>query len=261
VLDAEYKGHTQSWAIQISEDGHYYILSEVYTLGPSKMPGFLSPQAGSEAPTIQITKDATRALVGDFQDLTIDPDKVNLAKVNLRGVPFRGKANGTLVMIEYSDLECPYCRDAHKALEKQLLPAFGDKLKWIFKHNPLPGHKWSMSAAIAAACGGMQKPEIGWKMEAGFFERQDQINPEIAPADFRTKAVEIARSAGADEGRFAACFDKQESKRIVDADKQEAASLGLSSTPAFVINGRIVHGFRSFELLKEVLDSLLIESK
>lgn len=253
-LEIRYQGRTQTSPIQISEDGHFYILSDVYTWGNSDVPGFKSAQGPGEAPKLHQTDDGKQLVVGDFFDLKVDRDKENLSKEKIKGVPFRGSASG-IPFIEYSDLECPYCRAAHLALDKELLPAYGKKIRWIFKHNPLSGHPWSYRAAIAAACATRQKPEIGWKLESAFFENQESIKPDIDAPAFRSKAIELAKAAGADEGRFTTCFDKQESKPDVEADLKEAHDLGLNSTPAFVINGRVHHGFRGFEFLKEELDA------
>jgi predicted DsbA family dithiol-disulfide isomerase len=69
----------------------------------------------------------------------------------------------------------------------------------------------------------------------------------------------FAEKAGLNKARFQTCYDKQESKDAVEADRQEAAALHLESTPAFLINGRIVHGFRDFALFKETIDTMLAE--
>lgn len=269
TLEGRYKGQTQTWPIQITKDGRYYVLSDIYALSPSKIPGLMSPATTDpNIPQVHVTKDGSRFLFGEFQDAAVDPDKENLSKVHLSGLPYRGTAGAPVTIVEYSDLECPYCRNAHQILEKELLAAYGKKVRWYFKHDPLPGHPWSYSAAIAAACATRMKPEAGWKMEADFFNAQpdptapitvQQATEENLVNNIRAVSLGFAEKAGLNKARFETCYDKQESKAAVETDKQEAAALHLDSTPTFVINGRIVHGFRDFASFKENIDAMLAE--
>jgi len=260
LLESRYQGRSQSQPLQISQDGRYYVLSGVYSLEPSKVPGLLSAKEedAGVAGRVYFSPDAKRFVIGQPYDMTVDPDAPNRAKLRVSGVRgARGSKNASVALVEFSDLECPYCRGAHLALEKDLVKAYGGKVRWIFKQFPLVTiHPWAYRAAIADACATKLKADAGWRVAQYFFENQPSINPGNVDA----KAAEAAKSAGLDAGNFKSCYDKQGSKPQVDADVQEANSLGVDSTPTFFVNGHKVSGFMSFEAFKPYIDTALADA-
>lgn len=259
-LESRFKGNTQSQSIQLTDDGRYYFLGDAYALAASSVPGLLMPlsPAGSESapPQCLVTQDAKHLLVGGPHDLSTDPDAANLSKIGLKQVMAHGPADAPVLVVEYSDMQCPYCRTAHLALEKQLPAAYGNKVRWVFKHNPLTNiHPWSYNAAIAVACALGQRPEASWKLQSKIFEEQEKITP----ANLRDRVSALAKGSGLNPAKFLSCYDGQGSKDRVDADMEEAKALKLNSTPAFLINGRIMMGFRDFDSMKGIIDEMLSE--
>ncbi|HAH05486.1 MAG TPA: hypothetical protein DCM05_03010 [Elusimicrobia bacterium] len=249
----------QNQPIHVTQDGRFYILSGSFKLAPSTVPGFLSPTAeksGFEPPSLQVTQDGKFLLAGTFQDMSVDPDAANLAKMNLKGLGF-GPADAPVVIAEYSDFQCPHCKRAFDSIENDLLPRYPGKIRVVFKHYPLTNiHPWAYDAAIAAACAEKQSGDKAHRLHASFFAEQTSIQKE----KFKAKALEFAKKADLDAAAFERCLDKQESKPRVEADMTEATLLGVLGTPSLYVNGRRAPNY-SLEVLKPIVDEMLAEAR
>ena len=240
----------------ITKDGRFYYLSEVHSLEPSKFQGLASTPDASDAPSLNVTNDLKHFFFGKPTDLSIDPDAANLAKIKPEGAPSLGPANAPVLIVEYSDLQCPYCSKAHQEIEANLVKTYGKKVRWIFKHYPLTNiHPWAFDAAAASLCAYKAKPEAFWKFTAAIFEKQR----ETTPANLRERMLASAKAAGVAGAKFEACFDGKGGKAAVEADVAEANALGVNSTPTIFVNGRKVEGFDTFDSLKAVIDEKLAE--
>ncbi|MBI4424462.1 MAG: DsbA family protein [Elusimicrobia bacterium] len=262
ALESRFRGNSQKHEILLSNDGRYYVLSSVYALKESGLPGLLvTEQAGGDdgAPVLHVTKDGKHFFMGEPKDLTVDPEKATQERIRVKGVPGRGgPETAPIIVVEYSDLQCPYCKNAHLALDEKLEATYGKKVRWVFKHFPLTSiHPWAYPAAIAMACASKQKPEAAFKMETAIFNQQESVTA----ANLREKVVEEAKKTGIKVADFEQCFDKQETKDVVDADMAEARSIKVNSTPTIIVNGRTVQGFRDFDSLKAVIDEMLAEKE
>ncbi|TMA96358.1 MAG: hypothetical protein E6J77_01355, partial [Deltaproteobacteria bacterium] len=86
--------------------------------------------------------DGRYAVFAAVEDVTVDPAKA--------------------VIVEYSDFQCPFCSRGYATIEKQVLTSYGDKVRFYYKHYPLPFHPWAEAGAVAAECAKQQKPEAFW---------------------------------------------------------------------------------------------------
>ena len=120
-------------------------------------------------------------------------------------------------------------------------------MKIVFKHLPLAMHKNAKSAAAATEAAYQQGKF--WEMHDLIFENQRQLSTD--------KYNELAGTLGLDIAKFKKDFASAEIKKRVDTDSKEAASLGVTGTPAFFINGRFLSGAKPFEAFKEVIDQEL----
>jgi protein-disulfide isomerase len=246
----------QKIPVQISNDRRFYIMSPTFKFVPSAIPGFQDAapvDSGQDAPPVHITYDGKFFLMGQFKDLTTDPDEANSSKIKLQGVPFIGPSTAPVTLVEYSDFQCPHCKKAFETIDRDILPAYPGKIRLVFKHYPLKTlHEWAYDAALAAACAGMQSASAEHALAAAFFEEQKTLKKEDLPK----KAVEAAKKAGLDIPRFEACVDKGKSKAVIDADSTEAESLGVTGTPALFVNGRRSPHYQP-EVLKPIIDEML----
>ncbi len=150
--------------------------------------------------------------------------------VSLEGAALRGSRTAPVVLIEYSDFQCPFCgmfvRDTLPALvDKYVTPG---RVLLAFRHFPLRSiHPFAGKAAEAAACAGMQ--HRFWEMHDRLFADQKRLDAPDLLAD--------AAAIGLDKGIFTACLDGQE-VRAVHADELSAQALAVTGTPTFFV-GRI----------------------
>jgi protein-disulfide isomerase len=149
-------------------------------------------------------------------------------------------------MIEFSDFQCPYCLRANPTVE-QVLRTYGDRIHFVYRHYPLPGHPNARPAAEASACAAEQ---------GKFWPYHDRLfaNPgKLGDADLKQTAVELGLNAA----QFNSCVDTHKFRAQVDADLKAGEEAGVNGTPAFFINGRSVSGAQPFDVFKKVIDEEL----
>jgi len=170
--------------------------------------------------------------------------------------PWKGGANAKVVIQEFSEYQCPFCKRVEPTV-KQILDTYGDKVKVVFRHKPLPFHPEAPLAAEATVEAFKQKGNAGfWKMHELIFENQ------TTPDGLKREALEkYAEQVGLDMTKFKAALDTRAHKAAVDADSNVADAAGISGTPAFVINGYFVSGAQPFAKFKKVIDRALAEAK
>jgi len=214
--------------------------------------------AQAQEQTIYITKDEKKYFYGVVFDLTVDPDQERADKINVSNSYSKGKRSAPVTLVEFSDLQCGYCRKAHFALEKELYKEYSKKkVRLVFKHFPLGGHKWAEPAAVAAQCAGEQGEDKFWGMIELIFKNSSSINP----GNVRKKTLSYAGKLGLNTGRLRKCMDGEEALKKVNKDKSEGLSVGVRSTPTFFVNGRMIRGFRNFKNFKPLIDRKLKDAK
>ncbi len=169
--------------------------------------------------------------------------------------PYRikGNPNAKVTIVEYSDFQCPFCGRWARDTFPQILQTYGDKVKIVFKHLPLPFHQFAQKAAEAAECAGkIGGAKAFWAMHDKLFQvGQPQGRLDIA------SLKQFAKEIGLDEKRFSQCIDTGETAQIVMQDMNESQRLGVRGTPTFFINGTPVRGALPFEAFKQVIDQEL----
>jgi protein-disulfide isomerase len=200
------------------------------------------------------SEDGRYVVFGSVEDLTVDPMKAVMSKINLAGFPAKGGDNARVTIVEYSDFQCPFCSRAYGTME-QLLKDYGDKVKLYYKNYPLPFHPWAEPAAIAAECARQQRNDAFWTVYGGLFEAQKDLNP----TNVKDKVTAMLAGSGIDMTKFNDCFDNKKSLSDVNAQKAEGLALGIQGTPGFIINGRLVSGAQPIEEFKSIIDAQLGE--
>jgi protein-disulfide isomerase len=207
----------------------------------------------SQDVTFVSSADGRYVVFGDIDDTSIDPSKAIMQKIALANESFKGPADAKVTIVEYSDFQCPFCEKGYSTLEKEVLPGYAGKVKFYYKHLPLPFHPWAESAAIAQECVKVQSADAGWAVYNGFFDKQK----EITVANVKDKTLEFVGTTKIDTDKFNKCYDNKETAEQIRADKAEAAALGISGTPSFVINGRMVKGAQPADKFKAIIDDEL----
>jgi protein-disulfide isomerase len=169
--------------------------------------------------------------------------------VDTAGRPERGGAKAQVTIIEFSDYECPYCKKAEETVKK-VMTTYGDQVRLVYRDFPLSFHEHARPAAEAANCANAQGKF--WPYHEKLFSSTDLSNDKL-------KA--IAGEVGLDQKKFDDCLAKAEFKAAIDKDIADGGNAGVSGTPAFFINGRMLSGAQPFEKFKEVIDDELARGK
>ena len=222
----------------ISTDRKYLVIGsssavDLNSFTKSTVPGFKQGEIefGRQSLPILVSDDGKHLIVGEVLDSTVDPLKEIRDKIALSDVPFKGDENAVVTVVEYSDFQCPFCKRGADMLP-QILEEYKGKVKVIFKQFPLPNHNWAKSASVASLCSYNQSNEKFWSFHDKVFEIQKEINLENSKDKFK----EIATQVGLDSAQFEKCMQSPDMAQKVEEDIKEANSIGVSSTPTFVIN-------------------------
>jgi protein-disulfide isomerase len=149
----------------------------------------------------------------------------------------RGNKEAPLLLVEYSDFECPYCSRGFSVVQS-LQKKYGEQIQFIYKHLPLLGiHKNAEMAARYYEALRLQDHEKAFAFHDALFSEQPRLSREG-----EAFLMELAKSTGADMKRLAEDVKSEEVGARIEADMREAASFGFSGTPAYVLNGIPVYG-------------------
>jgi protein-disulfide isomerase len=170
-------------------------------------------------------------------------------------MPFRGNAKAPIVIQEWSDFQCTFCRRVQPTLA-QLEKDFPGQIKLVFRHLPLRFHQDAPLAAEAAVEAFEQQGNAGfWKYHDKLFEAQGGAGVQ------RANLEAIAAELGLDLARFRAALDTRRHEARVAADAAAAASAGIDGTPGFVINRYFVSGAQSEKVFKRAIRRALADAK
>ncbi|HEV2298768.1 MAG TPA: thioredoxin domain-containing protein [Candidatus Acidoferrales bacterium] len=219
-------------------DSSYQI--KLGPLGPSKIPDtFEVPvkvtdgKGQSETGAVYVTRDGRYMFRGEIRDLNADPFAANVAKLHIEGFPSNGPADAKVTAVEFSDFECPHCREMFEIL-KSVEPEF-PQVRFVFKDFPLTTiHPWAMTAALAARCAFESSPAAFWKLQDAIFTNQGAITADNA----WDQITAYATAAGVSPDSLHACMAGPGAKKVIDDEIAEGKSLPVESTPTFFINGR-----------------------
>ncbi len=180
-------------------------------------------------------------------EVYLKPPPIRRTEVNIDGAPVRGAATAPVTIVEFSDFHCPFCKQVQPTLTR-VLSRYGDKVKLVFRHYPIDSlHPGARAASEAAQCAVDQGKF--WQ----FHDRLFAGGSDSTPAALKTVAVE----AGLDAAAYEKCLSSGKSKSVVEKDVEQGNALGLTGTPAFYINGRLISGAQPFEEFVRVIDQEL----
>jgi len=197
-----------------------------------------------------VTPDGKHVVVGDvipFGAKPFEPVRKQL-EAGANG-PVKGLATAPVTIVEFSDFQCPHCKDAQPAVEKLL--AAHPEVKFVFQNFPLSMHDWARKAASYADCVGRADKTAFWKFSSDVFEKQGDIT--LSNSD--EKLAAIADAAGVKGADIANCAGKPDADTRVQKSIDLGTSVEVTSTPTFFINGRKVSNIT--QIPDEVLTKIL----
>lgn len=159
--------------------------------------------------------------------------------------PVKGAANPYVTIVEFSDFECPFCRQVQRVLA-QLIESYGKHVRLVFKHMPLEGHRNSLPAARAAYCAAKQ--DRFWHFHDALFASTN-LSGEVFE--------QIASDLGLGMPKFKACLESEQSRAAVAKDLETAKLFRIDSTPSFIVNGKVIKGALSFADFQKIIEQEL----
>jgi protein-disulfide isomerase len=167
------------------------------------------------------------------------------AKVTASG-PSLGNSAAPVTIVEFSDFECPFCSRAASTLHR-IEQTYGDRVRVVYRDFPLASHRMASRAAEAAHCADEQGKF--WEMHDRLFAKGGALTE----ADLH----KFAADAGVDGPKFEACVQSGKYTAAWKASQEDGMNVGVSSTPTFFINGRMVAGAAPFEAFAKLIDEEL----
>ena len=159
--------------------------------------------------------------------------------------PVKGATNPVVTIVEFSDFECPFCKQVQSAV-KQIVDSYGPQVRLVFKHLPLEGHRNSLPAARAGYCAAEQGRF--WQFHDALFAAGN-----LSPPVFD----QIASGLGLGLPKFQDCLASERSRAAVVKDIEAARLLRIESTPSFVVNGKVIQGALSFAAFQKIIEQEL----
>ncbi len=162
------------------------------------------------------------------------------------GAPATGPAGAPVTIVEFTDYQCPYCHRAQGTID-QVLQRYSGKVRIVHLDFPLDGHPQAVPAARAARCAGEQGKF--WEYHRGLMTEQGTLED----SDLKARASKL----GLDAAAFASCLSSGRHDDAIQASFAQGEQLGVTGTPAYFVNGRLISGARPFESFAEVIDAEL----
>lgn len=168
-----------------------------------------------------------------------------IQNINTAGSPYKGPVDAPVVIVVFSEFECPYCAQLVPLL-KQVLGQYPKDVKLVFKNFPLQSHAFAMKAATAAMAAGSQGKF--WEFHDLLFKDYNQLNDQ--------KLKEIVKKLGLNEQEFSKKMGDPQILQKIQQDTMDGVNAEVDGTPMLFINGKLLRN-RSMEGFKNIIDKEL----
>jgi len=183
--------------------------------------------------------------------MNLKPPPVLRVDIKVEGAPSKGKAKAPVTIVEFSDFHCPFCRRVLPTLD-QIESRYGDKVRLVFRDFPIDNlHPGARKGHEAARCANEQ---------GRFWPYHDKLfanAPKASSEDLNGYAKEV----GLDVAAFEQCLNSGKYRAAVQQDIEEGKRVGVTGTPAFFINGRLIAGAQPLNVFTRVIDDELARAK
>lgn len=221
------------------------------------MPGFflvnvhLSFNGGRKDEHYYVSQDGHRIFKGDVYDVNKNPFQGNLDKLKTDLQPSFGAAGAPVVMVVFSDFECPVCKEEAQVLRQNVAKTFPDKVRVYFKDFPLDSiHPWAHTAADAGRCIFRESPNKFWDYFDWVYENQQDITAD----NFSTKLQSFATEKGLDGMQLGRCVENKATDAEVLKSVNEGYALQVAATPTIFLNGRKIEGGIPWQTLEQLIN-------
>lgn len=197
----------------------------------------------------QQSEDARQALIGRLKQKTavqilLEPPRTDVTVA--ADDPARGPSGAPVEIVEFSDFQCPFCARATPTIDR-IMADYGDRVRLVYRDYPLPNHSNARAAAEAAQCANDQGKF--WPYHDVLFANQSRL----AVDQLKQYSTDLALNTP----QFVACLDGGKYRDEVEQDLKEGGTFGVSATPTFFINGRMLAGALPYEAFRRIIDEEL----
>lgn len=179
--------------------------------------------------------------------ILLEPPRTEIG--NVEGQPARGPEDAPVTIVEFADFQCPYCRRAHPVLER-VLTEYQDNVRFIFRDYPLDNHRRAVPASEAARCADDQGKF--WD----YYQNLMVMTGDLSDENLKTRAADV----GLNTDEFMACLASGRHTAAVKQGFEDGQTAGVTATPTFFINGRMLVGAKSYDDFKMIIDEELASS-
>ena len=231
---------------------------------PSKFSGYdtvvVTLSRGTKSTTVDFLLSTDGTTLARLDTFSLDHNPA--MNIDISGRPIRGNPNAKVTVINFDDLECPFCARMHESLFPATLDRYKNLVRFVYKDDPLTElHPWAMHAAVDANCLAAQNGEAYWAYVDYLHGHASEITGADRNLAKSSEALDrIARQQGMlaklDESQLNACISRQDETQV-RASAQEAEKLGVDGTPALFIDGERINGAIPVEQVWMVIDRAL----
>lgn len=234
------------------------VKAKVDDAQPSKtLPGFfdvwvhwVAPNNATKDEMVYVSKDGKTILQGTVYDVNKNPFQANIDKLKTDLQPSFGAPGAPVVMVMFSDFQCPMCKAEAAVLRQNIVKNYPDKVRVYFTDFPLDAiHNWAHMAADAGRCVFKENPQKFWDYFDWMYDQQENIGLD----NFSSKLQQFATEKGLDGVQLGRCVESKASDAEVAREIAEGKALQITATPTIYINGRKLEG----ELPWQTLDTLI----
>lgn len=230
---------------------HFYSIMVMFSFAVGILVGYMAwgrstpaqpaaaapAQAPTQAPAAQAANPAPAE----------DPATIRY-DIPTEGYPSLGPDNAEIVLVEFSDFECPFCKRWHDDVYEPLLAAYPGQIRFVYRNLPLTSiHPEAKPAAVASLCANEQ--DAFWAYHDKLFSYELQLG--------RGTYIQYAVDLELEGESFEACLDSGNYDVFIQEDMDFALNMGVRSTPTFFINGLAVVGAQPIDVFKQVIDQEL----
>jgi protein-disulfide isomerase len=198
-------------------------------------------------------QDASVAKRHDDDDDDDDKPDTQVWKVPVGTSPVRGSSAALVTVVEFSDFQCPFCKKVQPTLER-LRAEYGDRVRWVWKDEPLPFHPRAIPAAELARFARSQKGDAAfWSIHDKLFDAQ----PKLEDSDLEA----VARASGLDVAKANAAIKNKAFQKGIDDDAALADDVQANGTPHFFVNGHRFVGAQPYDKFKALIDAEMAKAE
>jgi protein-disulfide isomerase len=223
---------------------------------PSPLPGMrevlihMSLGNRSEDRTFYVSNDGRKVVQGFVYDVAENPFKPQLDKLKTDLSPSFGAPGAPVVVVVFSDFQCPYCKEEAKSLRDNIPSTFPKEVRVYFKDFPLEQiHPWAKAAAMAGRCVFRENAGAFWQYHDWMYEHQADFTVD----NLKDKIMDWAKGAQLDSMQLGRCIDTKASEAEVDKEVAEGKSLQIQGTPTMFINGRPLFNNYPWQNIEQII--------